>query len=540
MTIAVAGSQTWIRDTCRQFSDAIGWDLRFVSLAGGRGEEIEARLRRDPSSCWFSEITDGLERIGFLQLVLPDDVRQDRTFNSVGDLAETFAQLISRSATAARLAESRTDDVTTLVDIGRSVPTEQNLVDALQRLLEGATQLTAFRSCAFFLLDPSTERLKLRAHAHRDSHAGSRRDSRSLSENPPDLGASLRGRAVFGGDEINQSAAWLPPGTATAVCLAVESEAGPIGTLWVYDRRRREPSEREMHVLESITVQVATLLERVVLLRESAAQHRLQRDLQLASQAQASQLTASLPPGSGIEAALRSTSHFEIGGDLCELIPVAPGRTALAIGDASGHGISASIVMSAVRGAVQALALDLRSPLGPDEVLARVNQALHSITPAHQFMSLLYGVIDARQMLFTYSNAGHPSPVLMRLGGPVQLESHGMLLGVLGDTTYGSSQLAISPGDTLIAFTDGVSEAMNGKRKMFRSDGIIEALQCNQGATPHVILEAIWSQLDAHLDGSAGHDDRSLMVIRVSERDWPTQRNPPGPTDGLPEPPCEN
>ncbi len=103
---------------------------------------------------------------------------------------------------------------------------------------------------------------------------------RSLAENPPDLGALSRGRAVsLGGDEIDQSAAWLPPGTATAVCLAVESEAGPIGTLWAYDRRRREPSDREIHVLESISVQIATLLKRVVLLRESEAQHRLQRDL---------------------------------------------------------------------------------------------------------------------------------------------------------------------------------------------------------------------------------------------------------------------
>jgi sigma-B regulation protein RsbU (phosphoserine phosphatase) len=514
MTTTTAGLHTWIRDTCRQFSDAMGWDLRFVPLTGSRGEEIEAELRRDPSSCWFSEISDGLERIGFLQLVLPDDVSQDRSFNSVGDLAETFAQLITRSATAARLAESRTDDVATLVDIGRSIPTERNLVDALQRLLEGATQLTAFRSCAFFLLEPSTERLKLRAHSHRDAPLVPTA-VRTLSENPPDLQALSRGRALLGGDEINQMAAWLPPGTLTAVCLAVGSETGPIGTLWVYDRRSRVPSDREMHVLESITVQVATLLERVVLLRESATQHRIQRDLQLASQAQASQLAAILPQGSGIEAAVRSTSHFEIGGDLCELIPIGEGRTALSIGDASGHGISASIVMSAVRGAVHALALDLRSPLSPDEVLVRVNHALHSITPAHQFMSMLYGVIDVRQMLFTYSNAGHPSPVLMRLGGPVQLDSHGMLLGVVADTTYGSSQLAISPGDTLIAFTDGVSEAMNGKRKMFRSDGIVEVLTAHQAQPPQALLEAIWSELETHLDGTAGHDDRSLIVIRV-------------------------
>lgn len=514
MTTLAAGPHTWIRDSCRQFSDAAGWELKFLPASNGRADDVEARLRADAESCWYSEVTDGHGRIGFLQLVMPADLRNQHSFSSVGDLADAFAQLISRLATAGRLVESRTDELATLVDLGRSVPTEENLVEAVDRLLRGAIHLTSFRAAAFFLLDPSTERLKLRARAQREPHTIPA-PIRSLAENPPDLGALVRGRAVLGGDEIGPAAAWLPPGTATAVCLAVESEAGPIGTLWAYDRRRREPNDREIHVLESIAVQIATLLERVVLLRESEAQHRLQRDLQLASQCQAFDVITSLAADSGIEAAVRSTSRFEIGGDLCELISVEDGRTVLSIGDASGHGVSASIVMSAVRGAVRALGLDPRTILPADGVLERVNRALYSITPAHQFMSLMYGVIDTRQKLLTYSNAGHPSPIVLRDGAPIMLDSHGMLLGILADATYGASVMPITSGDTFIAFTDGVSEAMNGKRKMFRSDGIIEVLQANAGAAPQLILDAIWSQLESHLDGSAGHDDRSLMVIRV-------------------------
>jgi len=514
MTTLAAGPHTWIRDSCRQFSDAAGWELKFLPASNGRADDVEARLRADAESCWYSEVTDGHGRIGFLQLVMPADLRNQHSFSSVGDLADAFAQLISRLATAGRLVESRTDELATLVDLGRSVPTEENLVEAVDRLLRGAIHLTSFRAAAFFLLDPSTERLKLRARAQREPHTIPA-PIRSLAENPPDLGALVRGRAVLGGDEIGHAAAWLPPGTATAVCLAVESEAGPIGTLWAYDRRRREPNDREIHVLESIAVQIATLLERVVLLRESEAQHRLQRDLQLASQCQAFDVITSLAADSGIEAAVRSTSRFEIGGDLCELISVEDGRTVLSIGDASGHGVSASIVMSAVRGAVRALGLDPRTILPADGVLERVNRALYSITPAHQFMSLMYGVIDTRQKLLTYSNAGHPSPIVLRDGAPIMLDSHGMLLGILADATYGASVMPITSGDTFIAFTDGVSEAMNGKRKMFRSDGIIEVLQANAGAAPQLILDAIWSQLESHLDGSAGHDDRSLMVIRV-------------------------
>jgi len=87
MTLTAAGSHAWIRDTCRQFSDALGWDLKYVPVSGARADEIEAQLRREPSTCWFSELTDVLQRIGFLQLALPDDIRQDASFNSVGDLA---------------------------------------------------------------------------------------------------------------------------------------------------------------------------------------------------------------------------------------------------------------------------------------------------------------------------------------------------------------------------------------------------------------------------------------------------------------------
>jgi sigma-B regulation protein RsbU (phosphoserine phosphatase) len=514
MTIVAPSPSAWIREACRQFSGGVGWDLQFLAATDASAEDLENQLRTDSEAFWFSEVTDGNAAIGFLKLILPLDRRRDSTFPAVADLAEAFAQLISRSLIAARLLESRTNELSTLVDIGRSAPSEENLLGALERLLGGATQLTAFRSAAFYLLDPSTERLNLRAIARRDAQLVPA-ESRNLSDNPPDLEALARGRVVVSGNPDPRLQRWLPPGTATAVCLCVGSDSGPIGTLWVFDRRRREPTDRELHVLESIAVQIATLLERIVLLRESAAQHRIQRDLQLASQCQSSDVMTALLPETGILAAARSTSRFEIGGDLCELISVNRDLTVISIGDASGHGISAAIVMSAVRGAVRALSLHSPARLAPDEVLAQVNRALHSITPPHQFMSLFYAVVDTARNVLTYSNAGHPSPMLLKGDQEIALESHGLLLGVLEETTYGASELPIASGDTLVAFTDGVSEAMNGKRKMFRSDGIIEALLANQEKSPKAIVDSIWQDLESHLDGSTSHDDRSLLVVRI-------------------------
>src|ERR1700683_1037298 len=124
MTALAANPFVWIQDACRQFSRAVGWELDFLPAGAGRGEDADSRLRGDSAACWLSEITDGQGRVGNLRLILPGDDRNDRSFPAVCELAETFARVISRCAAASRLAESRASELATLVDIGRSIPTE--------------------------------------------------------------------------------------------------------------------------------------------------------------------------------------------------------------------------------------------------------------------------------------------------------------------------------------------------------------------------------------------------------------------------------
>ena len=110
--------------------------------------------------------------------------------------------------------------------------------------------------------------------------------------------------------------------------------------------------------------------------------------------------------------AARCASCYELGGDLCEVIPLSADRTAIAIGDASGNSIPAAMIMSAVRGAL------LTHPADEDgvaQLLTKTNEGLCRITRSHQFMSLCYGVYDARNWRFTYCNAGHPAPLLVRV-----------------------------------------------------------------------------------------------------------------------------
>lgn len=509
--------QTWLEDVCARFTSATGWPLKYTPSGEDGGGRIETHLAAATDCTWMKAIHDGRSRKGFLHLELPAGSSDDRRFLAVVELAETFAELLTRLAHVTRKAESHTEDISTLVDIGRAVSREDDLKLALDQLLKATLQLTGFRASGFFLLDPSANCLNLRLeHSQDGCHIP--HHSRDLRNAAPDLEAMARGPMTLRRTASPAAQLWLPDGYATGVCVAVQSESGPVGTLWAFDRRARIPSDRELHVLESLAAQVATVLERVVLLRESESQHRLQRELRLVGESQSGEKLCPVPDESPIEVAGRCRSRWELGGDLCELVALDAHRTIVAVGDASGDSIPAAIVMTAVRGGLQTILTGgPEQSLATGEVVRRINQALGHMTAAHQFMSFFYGVLDTAEMTFTYTNAGHPNPLLIRESECTQLSSHGLLLGVSDGATYGSSVQRLAPGDLLVLFSDGIVEAMNRERRMFRSDGILEVLQTTAGRPAAESLDAVWNRAEDHAADGGSPDDRTLLIIRVRE-----------------------
>ena len=507
MTSTDSQARGLVEETCRRFLETCGWPLRFRP----------AQSEHNPASeqLWRRALSDGRGTIGELVLDLPDDEHLDAEFLQMTKAAELVGRLLEEALTAHAAAETSRGEVDTLTRIGSTLPRQADLPSALNQLLRAVTQLTRFRSAAFFLLDPLGEQLSLRLKF--EGHpVDVPRERRSLQADDPDLKALSTGPVVLRRSIHLSAGGWLPPASATAVCVAVRSEHAPIGTLWTYDRRDRQPEKREIDVLQSIAAQLAVLLERAVLVRESESEKRLRRHLRAAIETQPGQKLGEPGPECGFESAGICRSALEIGGDLVELIPLDPWRTLIAIGDASGDGVPAAMVMANVRGAVRALAVSAAGRIdATHELVAEVNRALCEITPAHQFMSLLLGVFESRSRTFHYTNAGHPTPLLMRGESIIDLESHGMLLGVLDDGAYEASTLELQSGDLVVFFTDGISEAMGRDQRMFRSDGIAGAVRSVPGASPAQIVETVWARLAAHQRGASAGDDRSLLVLRV-------------------------
>jgi len=515
MTILATETQDMIPALCSRFTEATGWPLQFTPTEADNRERIEAELRQSPELCWIAEIEDGARPIGFLHLSYPEGSGDSRNLVPVCEMAGYIAQLLTRISTAVRHLESRTRELSTLVDVGLTARNPENLPDALSHLLGAAVQLTGYRSAAFFLLNPATNCLRLRAIYHFDADKLPP-SPRELASSHPDVEALLKGPVSI----HRQSAAddhWLPPEASSALCVAVQSAAVPIGTLWVYDRRAHVLVDQEAQLLKSIAAQIATILERVVLLRESETQHRLSCELRVASESHGV-FPATVSENAGLEVAARCVSRHELGGDLCELFPLGDRQTSIALGDASGNSIPAALVMTAVRGGLRALPRSLESTdVHPAHIMERLNDALHDITGPSQFMSLFYGVYDAETRQLTYTNAGHPAPILIRGNETLPLESHGMLLGVIRDVSYEYSVLDLLPGDLLVIFSDGISEAMSRSHDLFRSEGIIAAIRSTPSRTAQDVLETIWRKAELHAEGSNELDDRTLLVIRVAD-----------------------
>jgi sigma-B regulation protein RsbU (phosphoserine phosphatase) len=445
-----------------------------------------------------------------LQVQAPEPDSECAGFAETVSLAESLARLLGRMTEASAKLAARNKDVSTLLNLGLAIPSQDDLAFALSQLLKAATHLTNSRCAAFFLLDASTSRLKLRVvyQLTRDEVPSAERDLRTSR---PDLRALADAPVVLraespGGHPL------FPRHARRALVVPVQSERVPFGTLWVYDRRAKEYTHRDIHVLESIAAQVAAVLERSALLRGDQLQARLCRDVKAASESQLDGNLPGLPIDPRFDIAACCTSCYELGGDLCEVIRLPGDSLAIAVGDASGNSIPAAMIMSAVRGALQTH----RGTAGDvGSLMTNVNAGLCCISRSHQFMSLCYGVYDVSGGRFTYSNAGHPPPLLIRNGQVSSLESHGLLLGVLDDAEYPQTTLELASGDMLIFYSDGISEAQGVGRDLFKIEGIIAAAKDAIGGTAQQTLDAIWDRAERHMGSEEHGDDRTLLVLKV-------------------------
>jgi phosphoserine phosphatase RsbU/P len=250
-------------------------------------------------------------------------------------------------------------------------------------------------------------------------------------------------------------------------------------------------------------------------LRQTTAEkERYAKEMEIAKEIQDTFLPESVPEIPGFDVAAVTIPAMEIGGDLYDFIPVAGKRTGFVIADVSGKGVSAALYMALSR-----IHLHTSGEAEPDPSCAvrNANRLIYEDGRSSMFITVFYGVLDGQGMQFSYVNAGHNPPLLLRTGeaGTWLTGTKGIALGVVPDVNINLSTIGLMQGDVLVLYTDGVTEDFNEHDEYFGEERLRDCIVRHQSASAKEIQEALLHEIKTFSGTASQSDDITLVVIRV-------------------------
>lgn len=250
--------------------------------------------------------------------------------------------------------------------------------------------------------------------------------------------------------------------------------------------------------------------------RTTAEKERIGKELEIAKEIQESFLPDHPPRLPGIDIAARTIPAFEVGGDFYDFIEIADQVCGLVIADVSGKGVPAALFMALSRTLIRANAEHSMDPVASIE---SANGLICRDAQTSMFVTVFYAILDAKTRTFTYVNAGHNPPLLVRgdTGEATLLRADGIALGVVDDLTLESIEIEIASGDLCILYTDGVTEAMSGENEEFGEDRLREIATRHRSLDAASLLDMILDEINTHAGSQPQHDDITMIVLKFGE-----------------------
>jgi serine phosphatase RsbU (regulator of sigma subunit) len=271
-------------------------------------------------------------------------------------------------------------------------------------------------------------------------------------------------------------------------------------------------TERDLQLLTLIAGVAAIRIENVRLLELQQAQKRLEHELGVASEIQL-RLHPSAPPAiPGFDLMGVSFPCYQVGGDYFDFLQRHDGRHVIALGDVSGKGISAALLMSSVHAAVRA---QCTTKLAPHQIVSELNEYIYENTPMNRYVTFFYSELDAATGELTYINGGHNAPLLMRNAGDVeQLDCGGFPVGIMNGSTYTEGRVHLAPGDVLVIYSDGVTESVNEQGDEFGENRLLEVVQRHRGRSAAGLRDRIDEALQKFVGRAKSVDDLTLVILK--------------------------
>lgn len=317
----------------------------------------------------------------------------------------------------------------------------------------------------------------------------------------------------FDEDERFQKADLENLSIRSLLSVPLRSKGRMIGLLTVFNKRTPGGfNDDDQRLLSIIAAQSAQVIENARLLEEEKAYLTMQEQMRLAREIQMRLLPESAPEIQGYEIAGTSVPAQEVGGDYYDFIPVDDHRLAICLGDVSGKGIPAAMLMANLQATLRGQAL---AKVSPKESLTRSNTLLFHSTDSQKFATLFYGILDHNAHELIYTNGGHDEPILIAGNGEAQrLYTGGTVLGFVEQFAYMEQAVSLGPGDFFVIYSDGITEAMNLEEEDFGEEMLVDLIRKNRQSSPQELLNQILDAVSEHTGNAPQMDDMTLVVVK--------------------------
>jgi len=445
-------------------------------------------------------------------------------------LARTNRALEARLAeldAAGRVLEQRTEALISLQGIGQALITSTSLDELAGRLCRHACDLCGAERAILYLAHPGGRTAEILAAIGWDT-APIRQPLDAAQVFPAGAGGEL---LPFDGcpPGVPERLTDAPGHGLTGLRVPLVAQDVRVGQMIVHTFHRLQFTPGATALLQTFANQAAIAIQRARLVEElqskiaqlEAAQaglvkkERLERELELARQVQQSVLPRIFPLVPGYAFAAHNEPARRVGGDFYDVILLDADRFGVVIGDVSDKGMPAALYMALTRSLLLA---EARREPSPRAVLSNVHRLLLELGQPPMFVTVFYAVVDGSARRLTYSRAGHERPVLLRDGRAHFLAGAGAFLGLMEDIdqTLTEEQIDLAPGDRLVLYTDGLTDAQSADGRTFSLERLVALLQAHAGLSPDEICDRVFAGLAAYQDSADQYDDMTMVVVEVN------------------------
>jgi sigma-B regulation protein RsbU (phosphoserine phosphatase) len=475
-------------------------------------------------------LRSGNQMMGILNVAADDwSAFSPRALALLSNVGGQMGIAIERSRLFDMTQQRRVHEQMALLDLSQQLLSRRDLDDLMEYIVVEARTLVEADAAALLLAGDDADHLTFgAASGWLSDPVGD--GMRVPADEKTGSGRAMRSQQVQVFEDLETqsprlwSADWLDVEAFKAAAIVpLVANGHSIGALVIDSRRKRQFSQAELRLLRLMANQAALAIEKARLHRAEVQQQRFEEELAVGRRIQLSMLPDTTPELPGWQFAARFEAAQQVGGDFYDYFPLPgdpAGRWGIGIADVSDKGVPAALFMALSRTTIRNVALRGRSP---SEVLTWANRFIQEDSQSDMFLTAFYGALDTNTGQLTYASAGHNPPLWWQAAKSdfARLMPTGPLLGVLEHAEVPETTIELAPGDALILYTDGVTEAFDAEYQEFglhRLQEVVAAeLVADPAASADTLLAAIGVAQQAFVQDTTQFDDQTLFIIKRTE-----------------------